>query len=331
MKQIINDKVDLIQEMTQGIEFASNFKLKKVNQSNILITAKPNPTKVSLISGGGSGHEPSHAGFVGDGMLDGAVCGEVFSSPTPFDVFEAIKSVNNTQGVLLIVKNYSGDIMNFTMACDMANEAGIKTDYIVVDDDIAVKDSLYTQGRRGIAGTVLVHKVLGYLAKQGSSLAELKEFGTKLIKHIKTIGIGLHACTLPTTGKASFEVKDDEIEFGCGIHGEPGVKVEKHVSAKEYAQKMLASLDAELKFDTKKEYILLINGFGRTTLLEQYIFTNAVVSQLSAKKIKIVQVKVGNYMTSLDMSGLSLTVLEVFDKQIMTAITSSVDILGNLF
>lgn len=331
MKQIINKQDDLIQEMTQGIEYASNNTLKKVPDTNVIVKRVAQENKVSLISGGGSGHEPSHAGYVGQGMLDGAVCGDVFSSPNAFEVLTAIKNVANKNGVLLIIKNYSGDLLNFTMACEMANEEGIKTDYLVINDDIAVNDSLYTQGRRGIAGTVLVHKILGYLAEQGASLAELKTFGTTLIKNIKTIGIGLKPCTLPTTGKESFVVNDDEIEYGCGIHGEPGVRVEKHKTAHAYAVQMIADLNQEQKFDPQKQYCVLINGFGRTTLLEQYIFTNDVVTELKNLGLNLVWIKTGNYMTSLDMSGLSLTILEVFDPKIITALKIPVHILGNLF
>ena len=244
-------------------------------------------------------------------MLSGAVCGQVFTSPTPDQIYEAIKQADHGKGVFLVVKNYSGDVMNFDMAKDLAEVDDIQTKTIVVDDDIAVEDSLFTQGKRGVAGTVLMHKVLGAAADQGASLDDLDKLAQAVLPNIKTIGIALHAATVPEVGKPGFELKDDEIEYGVGIHSEPGYKREKIKPSKEMAEELVTQIDKTLNLDSSKKYAVMVNGMGATPLMEQYIFSHDLLNLLNGKDIEPAFMKVGNYMTSIDMAGLSLTVFEL--------------------
>lgn len=271
--------------------------------------------KVGIVSGGGSGHEPAHAGYIGKGMLTAAVVGQVFTSPTPDQIYEAIKASNHGKGVFLIIKNYSGDVMNFEMAKDMADMDGIKVKSIVVNDDIAVENSLYTQGRRGVAGTVFMHKILGAAADQGANLDEIDELAQKVLPHINTIAVALSAATVPEAGKPGFELADDEIEYGVGIHSEPGYHREKIKPSKDLVKELLGKIDESLQLDANKKYAILINGMGATPLMEQFIFSNDVYEELAERNIKPVFAKVGNYMTSIDMAGISLTVLEIEDEK----------------
>lgn len=280
--------------------------------------------KVGLVSGGVSGHEPAHAGLVGPGMLSAAVCGQVFP-PTPDQIYEAIKAVDTGRGVFLIIKNYSGDVMNFEMAKDMAELDEIKVRYIIVDDDIAVENSLYTQGRRGVAGTILMHKILGAAADQGADLDELEQLAQNVNAHLKTLGVALSAATVPEVGKPGFTLADDEIEYGVGIHSEPGYRREKLRPAKELVAEMLGKLADELSLTPTKKYAILVNGLGATPLMEQYIFCNDVFKQLQEKQITPVFSKVGNYMTSLEMAGISLTILELADEKWLDYLNHPVD------
>lgn len=272
-----------------------------------------NQDKVTLISGGGSGHEPAHAGFVGTGMLDAAVCGDVFASPSQIQVYQAIRRTASTKGSLLIIKNYSGDIMNFKNAAHLATEDGIEVDYVKVDDDIAVEDSLYTVGRRGVAGTVLVHKVAGAAAEAGLSLAEVKEAAQHAIDHVRSIGFAYTSCTVPAKGTPTFHIEENEMEYGVGIHGEPGIRREKIVPADELAQRMVTSLLDNLQMNDQKqeEVAVLINGFGGTPLQELYLLNNSVIRELTAKNKQVFKVFVGNYMTSIDMAGASVTIMKL--------------------
>ena len=226
MKKLINSPETVVMEMCNGIVLAHP-ELEFVRKYKIIKKKNINKNKVSLISGGGSGHEPAHAGFIGKGMLDAAVCGDVFASPSQIQVYQAIKATASDKGTLLIIKNYSGDMMNFKNAADLASEEGIKVDYVKVDDDIAVKDSLYTVGRRGVAGTVLVHKVTGAAAELGLSLEEVKLVAQNAVANVRSLGFAFTSCTVPAKGTPTFELAEDEIEFGVGIHGEPGIKKEK--------------------------------------------------------------------------------------------------------
>ncbi len=238
MKKIINKPETLVMEMCNGIAMAHP-ELEFVRKYKVMKKKEINKNKVSLISGGGSGHEPAHAGFIGKGMLDAAVCGDVFASPSQIQIYKAIKATASEKGTLLIIKNYSGDMMNFKNAAYLASEDGIKVDYVKVDDDIAVEDSLYTVGRRGVAGTVLVHKIAGAAAELGLSLEEVKSIAEKAIANVRSLGFALSSCTVPAKRTPTFQLGEDEIEFGVGIHGEPGIVREKIATADELAKKLL--------------------------------------------------------------------------------------------
>lgn len=310
MKKLINNKEDIVKEMVEGMVKAFPNEIESVNELPIIIRKNKKQGKVALVSGGGSGHEPSHAGFVGFGMLDGAIAGEVFTSPSADKVYEAIKAVDNGEGVLLIIKNYSGDVMNFEMAAEMAELDGIKVDKVIVDDDIAVENSTYTIGRRGIAGTIFVHKILGAAAEEGYSLDKIKELGDRVIRNIKTMGISLKSCTVFTTGKSSFDLADDEIEVGLGIHGEPGTHREKFQNADVHVDHILDKILEESNIQNEKVAVL-INGLGETTLIELFIVSNRVSNVLKEKNIHVEKALVGNYMTSLDMGGFSISILKL--------------------
>lgn len=311
MKKIINSPEDVISEMMAGLIYAYSDLIEQVPDFDIIRRKTAKTEKVGLVSGGGSGHEAAHAGFVGDGMLSAAVCGGVFTSPTPYQLYEAIKEADEGAGVILVIKNYSGDIMNFEVAREMAEMDDIQVEQIDVADDIAVENSLYTQGRRGVAGTVLVHKILGAAARQGKSLAEIKALADEIVEHIKTIGVVLSAATVPEVGKPGFVLADDEIEYGVGIHSEPGYRREKMKSSKALAEELVQKLKTEFDFKAGDKYWLLINGMCATPLMEQFIFTQGVAQRLAAEKLDVVYKKVGNYMTSIDMSGLSLTLIKI--------------------
>lgn len=325
MKKIINNVDAILDEMLDGFCYEHNDIVERIPNTQIVKSKLQKDNTVALISGGGSGHEPSHAGFVGQGMLSAAVCGEVFTSPTPDQILEAILNVKNDQGVLLVVKNYSGDIMNFEMAMELAIDEGISVEMVVVNDDIAVEDSTYTTGRRGVAGTVLVHKILGSYADQGATLAELKEIGDQLIPNIHTLGVALKAATVPAVGKPGFELAEDEIEFGVGIHGEPGYRREKIGSSKELSEEIINRLKYEFKWNKDEEFGVLVNGLGATPYMEQYIFMNDVHERLTKESLTINFRKSGNLMTALDMTGLSLTMIRFENEQWLKALNYPVN------
>lgn len=325
MKKIINKPESLVREMCNGLvlahpnlEFNSKYKIIKKREIN--------KEKVTLISGGGSGHEPAHAGFVGKGMLDVAVCGDVFASPSQIQVYQAIRSSASNKGTLLIIKNYSGDIMNFKNAAHLAGEDGIQVDFVKVDDDIAVEDSLYTVGRRGVAGTVLVHKIAGAAAEEGLSLSQVKEAAQKAIDNTRSIGFALTSCTVPAKGTPTFKLEDNEMEYGVGIHGEPGIRREKTVSANELANRMVTALleSLNLEHDAEQEVAVLVNGFGGTPLQELYLLNNSVIRELATRNIKVYQVFVGNYMTSIDMAGASVSIMKL-DNQLKKLLAEECD------
>ena len=324
MKKIINNPENVVTEMLDGLAYVHNDLVHRLPGFDIIARNEQAPGQVGLISGGGSGHEPAHAGFVGDGMLSAAIAGAVFTSPTPDQILEAIKEADQGAGVFMIVKNYSGDIMNFEMAQELAEMEGIKVASVVVDDDIAVENSLYTQGRRGVAGTIFVHKILGHAARKGKSLTDIKALADKIVPNIHTIGLALSGATVPEVGKPGFVLAEDEIEYGIGIHGEPGYREESmqpsRLLAAELTDKLLEAFDAK----SGERYALLINGMGATPLMEQYVFANDVASLLGAAGLDVVYRKLGNYMTSIDMAGLSLTLMKIEDDAWLEALESPV-------
>ena len=309
MKKIVNDPNNIVDEMLQGMIVGHSELIQRIPETGIIQRKTEKSGKVAIISGGGSGHEPAHAGFVGEGMLSAAVCGAVFTSPTPDQILEAIKAANEGAGVFMIIKNYSGDIMNFEMAQELAEMEGIEVASVVVDDDIAVEDSLYTQGKRGVAGTVLVHKIVGYAAQQGKSITEIKELADNLIPNIKSIGLALTGVTTPGSTQPSFVLAEDEIEYGVGIHGEPGYRREKLQTSHNLANELLTKLVNEFDVKPSDRFAVIVNGLGGTPLMEQYVFTNDVQQLMDERKLSVDYYKIGNYMTSLEMQGLSLTLL----------------------
>ncbi|MRZ81388.1 dihydroxyacetone kinase subunit DhaK [Paeniclostridium sordellii] len=314
MKKIINKPENVVMEMCNGIAMAHP-ELEFIKKYKVIKRKNIDKNKVSLISGGGSGHEPAHAGFVGKGMLDAAVCGDVFASPSQIQVYQSIKSTASDKGTLLIIKNYSGDMMNFKNAAHLASEDGIKVDYVRVEDDIAVEDSLYTVGRRGVAGTVFVHKIAGAAAELGKSLEDVKSIAQKAADNVRSLGFALTSCTVPAKGTPTFELGEDEIEFGVGIHGEPGIRREKMASADDLAKKMVDAILKDMNIvGNNEEVAILINGFGGTPLQELYLLNNSVYRELSKKNIKINRAFVGNYMTSIDMEGASISILKLDDE-----------------
>ena len=313
MKKMINNPDNIVDEMLNGMVAAHPEYVKRVDGCEVLVRANGSDGKVVLISGGGSGHEPAHGGFVGKGMLDGAVAGAMFTSPTPDQVYEAIKAADGGKGVLLVVKNYTGDVMNFDMAAEMADE-GIQVEQVVVNDDVAVENSTWTAGRRGIAGTIFVHKCAGACAEAGKDLADVKAVAEKVIANVRSMGMALAPCTVPAAGKPSFELAEDEVEIGMGIHGEPGTHREKIRTVAETTDHLLGKILAEGIYNAGDEVAVLVNGLGGTPLQELYLANLKVAEVLAEKNIKVAKTIVGNYMTSIDMAGYSISLLKLDDE-----------------
>ena len=309
MKKIINNPENVVSEMLAGIEIA-NPAVKYLQGSEVIARREPNKAKVALISGGGSGHEPSHAGYVGPGMLDAAVAGNVFASPSPDRILAAIHEVGGEKGVLLIIKDYSGDIMNFGMDAELDEMEGYKVLSVVTKDDVAVPDSTYSTGRRGIAGTVFVHKIAGAAAEAGKDLEAVRDVAQKVIDNTRSMGTALTPCVLPGVGKPGFTLAEDEMEIGMGIHGEPGVEKTGIKTAHELAQILCDRILADMDY-SGSEVAVLINGLGGTPLMELYILTREVDELLNAKGINPYKYYVGNYMTSLEMAGCSVSLLKL--------------------
>jgi dihydroxyacetone kinase-like protein len=325
MKKLINNPNDVVKEMIGGLLTAHPSYLRKLDNIDVIVRKDaPVEGKVGLVSGGGSGHEPAHAGYVGYGMLDAACPGAVFTSPTPDQVYEAIKAVDGGKGVLLIIKNYTGDVMNFEMAREMAQMEGIEVDEVIVNDDVAVENSTWTQGRRGIAGTVFVHKIAGAKAQEGASLQEVKRVAEKVIANVRSMGMALTPCTVPAAGKPSFTLAEDEMEIGIGIHGEPGTHREKIKPADEIVEHLMEKIINDLPYKENDEVAVMINGLGATPLMELYVANRKVAEILESKKIKVYKTYVGEFMTSLEMSGFSITLLKL-DEELKTLLDAKAD------
>jgi dihydroxyacetone kinase-like protein len=314
LKKLINNAENVVDEMLRGMVAAHPEYIKRVDGCDVLVRAGGSKGKVVLVSGGGSGHEPSHGGFVGKGMLDAAVAGAMFTSPTPDQVYEAIKAADGGKGALLIIKNYTGDVMNFEMAADLAADEGITVEKVVVADDVAVENSTWTTGRRGIAGTVFVHKCAGAAAEEGKDLAAVKAVAEKVIANVRSMGMAIAPCTVPTAGKPSFELGEDEVEIGMGIHGEPGTHREKIRSASDTTNHLLDKILAEGIYKSGDKVAVLVNGLGGTPLQELYVCNLAVSERLAKEGIKIAKTWVGNLMTSIDMEGYSVSLLKLDDE-----------------
>ena len=313
MKKLIQDKNTILKDMLDGITVSNND--VEVVSDTIVVRKHKKQSGVALVSGGGSGHEPAHAGFVAEGMLDAAVCGEIFTSPTPDKILDAIKAVDNGDGVLLVIKNYVGDVMNFEMAQEMAQMEDIKVESVIVRDDIAISDP---EKRRGVAGTVFVHKYAGYLAEKGVALDEIKSKVEALLPDIKSIGMALTPPMVPTTGKNGFDIEDNQMEIGIGIHGEKGLHREDVQPINVIVERLLDQLYKEIE---KKPLIVMVNGMGGTPLSELNIVTKYLDEQFNQNDIDVKQWFVGDYMTALDMQGFSITVLP-FSEEVSEALAA---------
>lgn len=308
MKKLINDVETVLAESLDGFAAAHADIVSLGAERQFVRRRNIQPSKVALISGGGSGHEPLHAGFVGLGMLDAACPGQVFTSPTPNQMLAAAQSVEAGAGVLFIVKNYSGDMMNFEMAAEMLDRENAT---VIVNDDVAVENSTYTTGRRGVAGTLIVEKIVGAAAERGMKLAELKALGDAVNKATASMGVALTSCTVPAAGKPTFQIGVDEMEMGVGIHGEPGRRRVRLTSADDIADELTGAILKDLSLRPGQEVILLVNGFGGTPLLELYVMVNAARKVLGGAGVKVVRHLTGSYVTSLEMAGCSITVSAV--------------------
>jgi dihydroxyacetone kinase-like protein len=314
MKKLVNDPADVVTEALHGI--AAAHPDLRVDHPNKIVYRGDSPVsgKVGLISGGGSGHEPLHGGFVGQGMLDAACAGEVFTSPVPDQMLEATKNVDGGAGVLHVVKNYTGDVMNFEMAAELAAaETGVEVVSVVTDDDVAVQDSLYTAGRRGVGVTVLLEKIAGAAAEQGRSLPEVADVAKRVAANGRSMGMALTSCTVPAAGKPTFELGEDEMEIGIGIHGEPGRRRLPLAPARTIAELLVEPIVSDLPFAGGDAVIAFVNGMGGTPLIELYVMYNEVASILRGHGIELARSLVGPYITSLDMAGCSVTLLRVTD------------------
>jgi dihydroxyacetone kinase-like protein len=317
MKKLINDPANVVVEALHGME-AAHGDLLKVHYDPNYITRKdaPVPNKVGILSGGGSGHEPLHGGFVGRGMLDAACPGATFTSPTPDQMLEATKAISSGRGVLHIVKNYTGDVMNFELAAELAGAEGVEVASVVINDDVAVKDSLWTAGRRGVGGTVLVEKIAGAAAEEGQSLAQLKALCERVNANVRSMGLALTSCTVPHAGKPTFDLPENEMELGVGIHGEPGRERLPLVAADQATEMLIEPVMKDLPFASGDRVLLFVNGMGGTPLLELYIVYRKAEEIARAHGLSVVRRLVGPYITSLEMAGASITLLKLDDEMI---------------
>jgi dihydroxyacetone kinase-like protein len=317
MKKLINATDDVVKESLRGLG-AAHPNLVRIDEDNQLVLRRdaPRPGKVGLISGGGSGHEPLHGGYVGAGMLDAACAGAVFTSPVPDQMFAATQAVDGGAGVLHIVKNYSGDVMNFEMAAELAQAEGIEVVSVVTNDDVAVKDSLYTTGRRGVGVTVLVEKIAGARAEEGGSLPEVADVARRVNENGRSMGMALTSCTVPAAGQPTFSLSGDELEIGIGIHGEPGRHRVKLGTAHEIAHLLATPIVEDLPFQRGDEVLAFVNGMGGTPLIELYLMFSELNDLLQERGITITRSLVGNYITSLEMAGCSFTLLKLDDELI---------------
>ena len=315
MKKFVNDPQQFVPEMLKGVELANPDTLKYVPEYNLIMRADaPRDDKVSIVQGSGSGHEPAHVMAVGPGMLDAACPGDVFAAPPSDYVYETTKLLASPKGVLHIINNYTGDRMSFDMGKELAEAEGINIATIIVDDDVAVKDSTYTVGRRGVAGNFFVIKAVGAASEQGASLEELVELGNKVNSVTRTMGMALTSCTPPAKGSPLFELGDDEMEMGVGIHGEPGRSREKLRSANEILDTMLEAVVGDLPYESGDEVALMINGLRGTPISELYILYGRAHKQLADGGINVTRSYVGEYCTSLDMAGASVTLVKLDDQ-----------------
>jgi dihydroxyacetone kinase-like protein len=317
MKKLINEPDAVVRDALRGMEAAHSDRLRVSYDPAYVVRADaPVQGKVGLVSGGGSGHEPMHGGFVGRGMLDAACPGEVFTSPTPDQMMEATKAVDGGAGVLHVVKNYTGDVMNFDMAADLAKGEGVEVESVLTNDDVAVEDSLYTAGRRGVGVTVLLEKICGGAAENGRSLQEVAELGRRVNASGRSMGMALTPCITPGSGEPSFELGEEEVEIGIGIHGEPGRYREEVRTAKQVAERLMTPIVEDLPFSDGDRVLAFVNGMGGTPLIELYVVYAEVAALLADRGLTIERNLVGNYITSLEMQGCSITLVRLDDEMV---------------
>ena len=315
MKKLINDPDDVVDEMLDGMTATYPDRLRRLPDTQVVVRDDgPVDDKVGIVTGGGSGHEPTHAGYIGDGMLDGAAAGDVFSSPTA-DEFEAlIGACDAGDGVLAVIKNYEGDVMNFETAIELAEMEGVDVETVVVDDDVAVEDSLYTSGRRGVCGTILVHKAAGAKAAAGADLDEVRRVAQKVVDNVGTMGMALTSCVTPEKGEPTFDLGEDEIELGIGIHGEPGTERTDVMSADEVTGALTESVLEDLDVDGDEEVLTIVNGMGGTPQMELFVVNRRLQALVDEHGLETWDAWVGDYMTSLDMAGCSITMCVLDDE-----------------
>jgi len=331
MKKFVNDPKDFVPEMLKGIALANPATLRYVPEYNLIMRADaPSENKVSIVQGSGSGHEPAHVMIVGKGMLDAACPGDVFSAPPMDYVLETTKLLNSPKGVLHIINNYTGDRMAFDMGREMAEAEGIRIGTVIVDDDVAVKDSTWTVGRRGVAGNFFVIKAIGAAAEKGAELDDLVALGNRVNAVSRTMGMALTSCTPPAKGSPLFDLGDDEMEMGVGIHGEPGRRREKLASANEIVDELLEAVASDLPFTKGDDVALMVNGLGGTPISELYLVYGRAHAQLTARGINVRRNYVGEYCTSLDMAGCSLTLVRL-DEELSSLLEAPAEIPNRIF
>ncbi|MFB6167604.1 MAG: dihydroxyacetone kinase subunit DhaK [Haloferacaceae archaeon] len=315
MKKLINDPEDVVDEMLDGMVAAYPDEVRRLDGTNVLVRADaPVDGKVGVVSGGGSGHEPTHAGYLGEGMLDGAAAGEVFTSPTADELEAMVAAADAGEGVLMVIKNYEGDVMNFETAGEMVEMEGVDVAEVVVNDDVAVEDSLYTSGRRGVCGTILVHKAAGAKAAEGADLDEVQRVAQKVVDNVGTMGMALTSCVTPEKGEPTFDLGDDEMELGIGIHGEPGVERTEVTAADEVTEELAEAVLDDLGLAEGREVVTIVNGMGGTPQMELFVVNRRLQELLGDHGLETWDAWVGDYMTSLDMAGCSITVCAVDDE-----------------
>jgi phosphoenolpyruvate---glycerone phosphotransferase subunit DhaK len=312
LKRILNDVDKAVEEELEGLVLLFPDLLRRIEGTNVIVRRdSPVAGKVALVCGGGSGHEPMHGGFVGKGLLDAAVAGEIFSAPPPDQIYRAITEVNGGKGVLLVINNFAGEVMNFKIAEEMAHDDGIPIAHVINNDDVAIPD---LEKRRGIAGTILVEKIAGAIAEEGAELDEVKRVSEKVASNTRSMGVALSSCTLPRLGKPTFHLEEDEIELGIGVHGEGGIQRSKIKPANQIAEFLFNHVADDLKLARGDEVIAVVNGMGATSLMELLVFSRRVIQMVKSRSAFVFKSAVGNFVTSLDMAGASLTLLRVDDE-----------------
>lgn len=313
MTQIINKSTDTVSQVLNGVAFIHQDRLERINHTGIIKQKQPNQNQVALVSGGGSGHEPAHFGYVGEGMLSASVSGPIFIPPCVEDILEAIQQVATPKGILLIIKNFKADVLNFLEAERLAKAQGLLVNHVIVNDDCSVEEGSFKKRRRGVAGTVFVHKIVGAAAQKGYSLSELKDLGDSVVQSMNTLGVSIASGKEIGSERPLFDLPKGEISFGIGIHGESGYRNEPFISSEYLANELINKLMTQYKVIEETEFAIMINGLGTTTIMELFIFANDVKRLLALENIKVVFQKSGNFMTSTNMSGISLSFLDLKD------------------